>query len=1021
MIEDTPTGEVPEPKIEIVEVREVDPIPRDVPDQAVAQRIGDPEDGGELEVYIRQSALAGMTEHVKSNVKQEIGGILVGNYCVDEKSKRFWVDIIGFIPAKHTEAGGAHLRFTLETWADLDDELDARFKDQEHVSVGWYHSHPNLSVFFSPADESVHKHFASWWQVAIVIDPIREEIAFFRESRKTRGRFHRLAGVFVYKDGEQDQPPTLKYDPVDRFGVEDEMPIVSSGGESPAAKSGKGALTINVLERTGLGANKLWIAIITVAALAVGLLAFALTRNKAQRGPAKASRLETWVKQLYAADTIDDATNERMTKNLGGSDDSEDPNGRLASVERDARAAVAKALGTARAALADWDATYTSIGPVQSDHPARLMWESEWRRLSKSVPTGTDQGVDAELLSTDLAEEFKKLGNVRIMPRIRAEFTDSSRPLNAVQVRVAGVVDESVGRSNVTINGRTVEYKDGRFDQLVDLPTGDGPFDIVIRADGGSGPAERPLHYVVDRTPPRISIDGGESGAKLIDQPPFVITGHVEEEFGLVRLTGPNGLITPNARGEFRFAGELPIEGTKPFRFEAEDRAGNTSRAVISVTFKSLWREPLENAIKAGASKEFERARDLLAHARSLKIPVEEAPRVSALQDVLDRWFALPSLVVESPVDGEPIHSDKFTISGQVNTRRPEDRVRINDATVSIEGGRFTYTYVRRGAETDVKLTLVVLDEREAVRGAAVERHVTFVDPALFKSPSVAGGPYDPNGLAGKYSVPPFVENAFGMKFHLLRATPAANGAKQTVTYLQVTEMSRSDFAKARGKDVPATDGSLPQVGMTLDAITASIEDLKAARNGDQPRIAYRLPRNDEWTLAADIASGFATGADWPKVAATMNLADKSAAPKASADAVPKIPTPSDPAAPAAGTPQGRGAAGPAVPAARYFPDDDGHSGVAPIGSYKRNRLGFYDLIGNVWEWTLAPAAGAEGQSPSAAAIYQLRGGSFQSGPDVAPSFMKDAGNGEAADDVGFRLAFDIDVEQVKNLPEARK
>ena len=209
MIEDTPTGEVPEPKIEIVEVREVDPIPRDVPDQAVAQRIGDPEDGGELEVYIRQSALAGMTEHVKSNVKQEIGGILVGNYCVDEKSKRFWVDIIGFIPAKHTEAGGAHLRFTLETWADLDDELDARFKDQEHVSVGWYHSHPNLSVFFSPADESVHKHFASWWQVAIVIDPIREEIAFFRESRKTRGRFHRLAGVFVYKDGEYVDPMTL--------------------------------------------------------------------------------------------------------------------------------------------------------------------------------------------------------------------------------------------------------------------------------------------------------------------------------------------------------------------------------------------------------------------------------------------------------------------------------------------------------------------------------------------------------------------------------------------------------------------------------------------------------------------------------------------------------------------------------------------------------------------------------------------------------------------------------------------
>jgi proteasome lid subunit RPN8/RPN11 len=82
-----------------------------------------------------------------------------------------------------------HLTFTSDTLADLLNRQEDEYPDSQ--IVGWYHTHPGLSVFLSSYDVWLHTHFFPQpWHVALVIDSKEDRAGFFRYADGNKGYLH---------------------------------------------------------------------------------------------------------------------------------------------------------------------------------------------------------------------------------------------------------------------------------------------------------------------------------------------------------------------------------------------------------------------------------------------------------------------------------------------------------------------------------------------------------------------------------------------------------------------------------------------------------------------------------------------------------------------------------------------------------------------------------------------------------------------------------------------------------------
>jgi proteasome lid subunit RPN8/RPN11 len=132
---------------------------------------------GNLKIFIAIKVFEEILEYSRKDITTELGGVLIGEY--NKESKVEFIKISDFLPARHTQQNGTHIKFTPETWSEIDIEMKAKRFWNKRI-VGWYHTHPGWGVFLSEDDIFIQRNFFNLpWQVALVVDPIKNEQEIF--------------------------------------------------------------------------------------------------------------------------------------------------------------------------------------------------------------------------------------------------------------------------------------------------------------------------------------------------------------------------------------------------------------------------------------------------------------------------------------------------------------------------------------------------------------------------------------------------------------------------------------------------------------------------------------------------------------------------------------------------------------------------------------------------------------------------------------------------------------------------
>jgi proteasome lid subunit RPN8/RPN11 len=264
------------------EIREALPLQTPDLDPQRTRQFGDPS-AEPVRVIFGQRVYAQTSEHARSEPDREIGGVLLGRAFRHEGA--CYVEVSESLRAPNTEAGATHVTFTDTSWQAMGQEGERRFPGLR--IVGWYHTHPKMSIFVSSQDVFFHSHFfKEEWQVALVIEPHKH-----------------LAGFFIWRNG-QLLPAAGFYE---RFDIERRSVISWKHQHAPVHRAPtlppEFATAVAVDAATPAVQRRSWLMIGANVLLAATLLVATLSLLLVREQQAQVGTLQTAVAELREVDS----------------------------------------------------------------------------------------------------------------------------------------------------------------------------------------------------------------------------------------------------------------------------------------------------------------------------------------------------------------------------------------------------------------------------------------------------------------------------------------------------------------------------------------------------------------------------------------------------------------------------------------------------------------------------------------------------------------------------------------------
>lgn len=177
---------------------------------------------GDFGIDLAEGLLREIFSYARSgDVNLEHFGLIMGHLSYDSVRRIKWVDLNYLIDTPPgIRSGAVGVEVDAEQIARMSDVADVikTFQNFEgEVQAGWWHSHPNLGIFFSGVDKDNQRTiYKNNWQIGLVVDPIRNQWGMFRGRNSEPfqpfvipANLYNIEGskVFPYKSAAFEVPP----------------------------------------------------------------------------------------------------------------------------------------------------------------------------------------------------------------------------------------------------------------------------------------------------------------------------------------------------------------------------------------------------------------------------------------------------------------------------------------------------------------------------------------------------------------------------------------------------------------------------------------------------------------------------------------------------------------------------------------------------------------------------------------------------------------------------------------------